>query len=83
MNLEWISVDKDLPADDVDVIVHYSSVDSIGEVCQYFNIGRRIGAAYFGEIELVPSYWDIEFTGIDNRVLHWMHLPPVPKNDNH
>ena len=78
---EWLTPEESLPEDNIDVIVHYLSVNGSGDEDEFVTVGRRIGSWSVAEGDLDKSYWDIELIGIDNQILHWMPLPPIPTKD--
>ena len=73
--MKWIKPQESLPDDNVEVIVYIEGVTGNGALLRFTTIAHRIGSWSVAEGDLGQSYWDIELTGIDNRVLAWMPLP--------
>lgn len=73
----WISVDKELPEIDEEVLVFYT-YRMFGETHRGLNIARRIGYWSVDEDSLNEFFWDLEIKRADNRVIFWMKPPPYP-----
>lgn len=81
--MKWISIEESLPSEGENVIVYYSNVNGSGDVRHYVTLASRISSwSVAGDEDDGLSYWDLELTGIDNRILFWMRLPPIPNKED-
>jgi hypothetical protein len=72
--VEWISVDDELPEDDLLKVVRYKET----------HYGKHLGIAlsryYYPSNNPGRKYWCFEFgSSQPTKVTHWMPLPPPPK----